>query len=98
MNIFLPPHTDNEKAAAFLRNTIALGSDIVERVAVRPDTLLDETQVSPYSLHRSPTRSAIFDSGKTSRMNVASFMADLIEQDDLWHRWKGKMPVIYNKQ
>ena len=98
LRLFLPPHADNEKAAAFLRNTVGLGSDTIEWVAVRPDALVDETKISPYSLHRSPTRSAIFDSGKTSRINVATFMADLIDQDDLWHQWKGKMPVIYNKQ
>jgi nucleoside-diphosphate-sugar epimerase len=96
LRLLLPPHADNEKAAAFLRNTVSDNSDTVEWVAVRPDALVDETEISPYSLHRSPTRSAIFDSGKTSRINVADFMADLIEQDDLWAQWKGKMPVIYN--
>ena len=33
----------------------------------------------------------------TSRINVAHFMADLITDSDTWNRWKGKMPVIYNK-
>jgi len=98
LRLFLPPHADNEKAAGFLRNIVSNCSDQIEWVAVRPDALLDETEVSPYSLHRSPTRSAIFDSGKTSRINVANFMAELIEQDDLWNQWRGKMPVIYNKQ
>jgi len=98
LRLFLPPHADNEKAAAFIRNSVSLGTDTIEWVAVRPDALVDETDVSPYSLHSSPTRSAIFDSGKTSRINVANFMADLIEQDDLWQQWKGKMPVIYKKQ
>jgi len=24
-------------------------------------------------------------------------MADLITDDDTWNKWKGQMPVIYNK-
>jgi len=98
LRLFIPPHADNEKAAALLRNTVGPHSGTIEWVAVRPDTLIDDPDISPYSLHRSPTRSAIYHAGKTSRINVASFMADLIEQEDLWSQWKGKMPVIYNKQ
>jgi len=42
------------------------------------------------------TRSALFASGVTSRINVAHFMANLITDDHLWQQWKGRMPVIYN--
>lgn len=48
-------------------------------------------------MHASPTRSAVFNSGKTSRIHVAHFMADLITGDETWRRWRGQMPVIYNK-
>lgn len=44
----------------------------------------------------SPTRSAIFDTGETSRINVGWFMADLITDLHTWNEWKGKMTVIYN--
>lgn len=98
LRLLLPPHADNEKAASLLRSSRGPCSNNFEWVAVRPDALVDEIEVSPYSLHRSPIRSAIFDSGKTSRINVANFMADLIEQDELWNQWKGRMPVIYNKE
>ena len=37
------------------------------------------------------------DAGKASRINVGHFMADLITDDETWDRWKGKMPVLYNK-
>jgi hypothetical protein len=70
---------------------------LVEWVAVRPDDLIDETEVSAYDVHPSPIRSAIFDPGQTSRINVGHFMADLITGDDIWPQWKGQMPVIYNK-
>jgi hypothetical protein len=41
--------------------------------------------------------SALFDPGKSSRINVGHFMAGLMTDDALWHKWKGQMPVIYNK-
>ncbi len=50
-----------------------------------------------YEIHPSPTRSAIFNAGEISRINVGHFMANLISDDNLWKKWKGQMPVIYNK-
>ena len=66
-------------------------------VAVRPDGLVNEDKVTEYEIYPSPTRSAIFDAGKTSRINVGHFMAKLIRENAIWNRWKGQMPVIYNK-
>jgi putative NADH-flavin reductase len=97
IRLVLPPHADNEKAAEFLRTRVGQNNKIIEWVVVRPDTLVNENAVTPYELHRSPTRSAIFNAGKTSRINVANFMTDLITNDDTWNTWKGQMPVIYNK-
>jgi hypothetical protein len=71
---------------------------VIEWAAVRPDTLIDEMETSDFAVHPSPIRSAIFDAGVTSRINVASFMADLITDNDAWNEWKGKMPVIYNQE
>lgn len=93
---FLPPHADNEKAAEFLRVEIGQSDEVIGWVAVRPDTLIDESTVSHYSLHPSPIRSAIFDPGSTSRINVAHFMASLIMDNEAWGKWRGRMPVIYN--
>jgi hypothetical protein len=66
-------------------------------VAVRPDSLIDEREVTEYEVYASPIRSALFNAGKTSRINVSHFMADLMTDDSLWNKWKGQMPVIYNK-
>jgi len=93
----VPPHLDNEKAADFLRTEVGQTDGDIQWSVVRPDSLLDEDQVSEYDLHPSPTRSAIFDAGETSRINVAHFMADLLTADQLWHQWRGQMPVICNK-
>lgn len=96
LRVLLPPHPDNEKAADFLRVYIGQKNKFIDWVVVRPDTLINEDIVTDYTLHVSPTRSALFNPGKTSRINVGHFMARLITDDNLWSKWKGKMPVIYN--
>ncbi len=98
LRLLLPPHVDNEQAAELLRTQVGQDDRMIEWVVVRPDGLIDEPEVSAYTLHPSPTRSAIFDAGKTSRINVAELMAQLIEDAELWNHWKGQMPVIYNEQ
>jgi len=96
LRVLLPPHPDNEKAADFLSVNIGKNNSLIEWVVVRPDSLISDYTVSDYSLHISPTRSAFFNPGKTSRINVAHFIARLIVDDNLWNKWKGQMPVIYN--
>lgn len=97
LRLLLPPHADNEQAADYLRVEIGQDDHSIEWAAVRPDGLVDEDAVTEYEIHPSPLRSAIFDAGITSRINVAHFMAALIADGDIWNRWKGQMPVIYNK-
>jgi NADPH:quinone reductase-like Zn-dependent oxidoreductase len=97
LRALLPPHADNEAAADFLRTKIGQGDSAIEWAAVRPDSLIDAAEASPIEAHPSPIRSAIFDPGKTSRINVAHFMARLVVDDAAWGEWKGRMPVIYNK-
>ena len=92
----LPPHVDNETAAAYLQTRFAMPYKSIAWVAVRPDDLIDEPSVTAYVTHPSPIRSAIFDAGKTSRINVAHFMSQLILDDVTWQKWQGQMPVIYN--
>lgn len=97
LRLLLPPHIDNEKAADYLRTQIGKNNKFIEWAAVRPDSLINNDKVTDYEIHPSPIRSAIFNSGKTSRINVGHFMANLINDSDLWNKWKGQMPVIYNK-
>ena len=98
LRALVPPHVDNEEAADWLRTKINQPDSKIAWCAVRPDTLIDATDVSDYDAFPSPTRSAIFNPGKTSRINVAHFMAELIADDSLWEKWKGQMPVIYNRE
>ena len=97
LRLLLPPHVDNEKAADYLQIRIGQNDGTLEWAAVRPDNLINEDEVTDYEVHSSPIRSAIFDAGVTSRINVGHFMADLITDNDTWNKWKGQMPVIYNK-
>ena len=96
LRMLLPPQFDNEAAANYLRTNIGQNDLLIEWVAVRPDSLINEESVSEYYIVPSPTRNVIFNSGKTSRINVGHFMASLITDDNLWDQWKGQMPVIYN--
>jgi hypothetical protein len=75
LRILLPPYVHNEEAADFLRTEIGQNDGAIEWVAVRPDGLSDESEVTEYAVHPSAIRSTIFDAGLTSRMNVGDFMA-----------------------
>lgn len=96
IRLLLPPHSDNEKAADYLQYTLGEKNSSIEWVGIRPDSLINEDHVTDYQLYPSPIRSAIFNPGKTSRINVGNFMANLICDQVLWDTWKGSMPVIYN--
>lgn len=98
LRVVIPPQGDNEQAANYLRAKIGQTDPVIQWVAVRPDSLIDEDAVTPYDIYASPVRSAIFDPGKTSRLNVGHFMADLITDETVWKTWKGQMPVIYNRE
>jgi len=92
----IPPHADNEAAAEYLQAHFGEANENVEWSVVRPDSLIDEVDYSEYDIYPSPIRSAIFDAGITSRINVAHFMTALVTDSALWAQWKTKMPVIYN--
>lgn len=97
LTLLLPPQKDNVEAAKFLSLDIGKNNSKIEWISVRPDTLINEEQESKYEIWDSPKRSPVFDAGKTSRINVANFMVELLLNEDWWHLWKFKMPVIYNK-
>lgn len=98
LRLLLPPHVDNEQAADHLRVDVGKEDQSIEWAVVRPDSLVNLSEVTAYDVHPSPIRSAIFNSGETSRINVAHFMAELMTDDETWQRWRGQMPVIYNRE
>lgn len=97
LSVILPPHRDNEKAAALLFSQGKFKT-CLEWTILRPDTLIDHREVSPYQWHSGPTRSALFDAGETSRINVANALSRLVTDSQLWLDWRGKMPVVYNQE
>lgn len=90
----IPPHVDNELAAQHLQGTVGSSNDYVQWCSVRPDTLIDD-KVSSYDVVASPV-TGLFSGRPTTRANVAHFMLQLVDNDDLWGTWKYKMPVIMN--
>jgi len=98
VRFLVPPHADNENAADYLRIEIGQDNKSIQWVIVRPDSLVNEDVVSLYENFSSPTRSAIFNAGKTSRINVADFMSRLIREKELFNKWQGQMPLIYNEK
>lgn len=96
IRLLLPPQRDNELAIGYLIDTVGVNNKYIQWIAVRPNTLINEDEVSEYTVHPSPIRSPIFDAGKTSRINVADFMVSLLKIEKLWEEWKYKTPVIYN--
>ncbi len=96
LKVLLPPHRDNMLAADFLVHRIGTRGAF-SWVAVRPDTLIDAENPSEYELFSHTNRSPVFNAGKTSRINVAACMAELLTDEQLWEQWKYKTPVLYNK-
>ena len=93
----IPPHKDNENASDYLRKIIGQNNEYLQWCIIRPDALINEIKQSEYELYASPIRSAIFNSGSTSRINVAHLMSTLHINSDTWDKWQGQMPVVYNK-
>jgi putative NADH-flavin reductase len=98
LTLLLPPQKDNVMAAKYLSKTIGDCNSKIDWTVVRPDTLISEEKESEYEVLESPKRSPVFDAGKTSRINVAHFMVELLLNQELWNKWKFKMPVIYNSE
>ena len=89
----LPPHRDNENTADYLRNHAQRDSTHLDWVIVRPDSLIDKDYVTDYDVMPSPITTIV--SGRdTSRINVANFMVELIDNPENWNQWKFRMPVI----
>jgi len=95
LKMILPPQKDNVNAAKYLSECIGK-NDKVAWIVVRPDTLINEEDVSEYFVYEEIQRSPVFNAGKVSRINVSDFMVRLATDEILWDEWKYKMPVLYN--
>jgi len=88
----VPPHADNEEAAAYLYN---ISTKNVPWVAIRPTDLIDADSPSEYiKLDKPP--GGLFGDGVVTRANVAKCMVDMITDDKLFEEYKGHMPVLHD--
>ena len=94
---WLPPQRDNERAAAFLVEDVGAEDPRLTWAIVRPDTLFDADTPAPYDVHAAPTRPALLDPGRTSRAQAADLMARLLLDDATWRDWRGRAPVVYDR-
>jgi nucleoside-diphosphate-sugar epimerase len=90
LNILVPLR-DSQMTANYLHG-LGKSSKSTEWVAVRPDAFI-EGDVSKYMLHDHVV-SSLFKPGTTKMSNIAHFMCDLVEKEELWAQWKFKLPVI----
>ena len=91
IGVTIPPAKDNKLEAAFLSKDIGKDKGWAEWVVVRPDDLI-EGDVSDYEVLKKP-KLGLFASGQTTRSNVATFIVDLIINDETWKKWNYCMPV-----
>jgi len=92
LRALVPPASDNQQAADFLRETVGTENPFVEWVVVRPDALL-EGDVSTYVLHPGLVNS-LSAPGRSTMANVAHLMCEFVTDPATWAAWKGRMPVV----
>lgn len=101
----IPPHRDNETAAAYLLSQCEAKQDmLVPWVIVRPTDLVNNdvatpatrpatTATTPYQLFGKP-QGSLFGSGTAHRTNVADCLVELTYNGTLFEQWKFHMPVL----
>lgn len=97
LRYLLPPHKDNEMAASYVSSLQGSVPEI-EWTVVRPTDLIDGS-AKRYELFDKPQKK-LFDGAKegiATRATVASFMVDMIMDDQLFNTWKYKMPVMHDE-
>jgi putative NADH-flavin reductase len=94
LRLLVPPHPDNEAAAAHVHS---LGTDngTVEWVVIRPTDLIDGPPTGKFELFDKPTGS-LFGAGVVTRSNVAQCMVEFILDPEKWAQHKFTMPVIHD--
>lgn len=89
----IPPHNDNEAAAAFLHSLGTSGN--LEWSIVRPTDLIDGRPTGKFELFDKP-QGGLFGAGVATRSHVAQCMAEFITDEQKWNKYKFKMPVLHD--
>lgn len=96
LRCLIPPHVDNEEAAAFV-HSLGESPDSLEWSVVRPTDLIDGPPTGKYQLFDKP-QGGLFGAGVATRSHVAHSMVELILNDAKWQQYKYKMPVLHDLQ
>ena len=89
----IPPHSDNEAAAAFMHSLGTSGN--LEWSVVRPTDLIDGRPTGKFQLFDKP-QGGLFGAGVATRSHVAQCMAEFITNEKKWNAYKFKMPVLHD--
>jgi len=89
LRYLLPPHADNEAAAAYL-----LGDTSFDWVTVRPTNLVNEEEATGKYTVTEQVETSLFGDQTVSRNNVAHFMVELMTKKDTFAKYLHKMPVV----
>jgi putative NADH-flavin reductase len=87
----LPPHVDNEKAAAFLLNA---DKNDLDWVIVRPTNLVDAEEASGKYTISEKAEASLFGDTFISRNDVGHFFVELMTTEETYTKYQHKMPVI----
>lgn len=89
----IPPHADNEDAAAYLYNYHNF-----DWTVVRPTDLINEDDASGIYKVTDQVETPLFGDQTISRNNVAHFMVQLMTHKEMYVKYNHKMPVIVGLQ
>eukprot|EP00980_Cylindrotheca_fusiformis_P012318 scaffold3015_cov122-Cylindrotheca_fusiformis.AAC.13 len=93
LRYLVPPHADNEGAAAYLNDHKDFAWSVV-----RPTNLVDADEASgKYDIFEK-SEVSLFGSETVSRADVAHFMVELMTNKKTFETWKHKMPVVIGKK
>jgi NAD(P)H-binding len=104
LRCLLPPHADNEAAASYLLSLPKPEDNdenlLIRWVMVRPTELLHEETASAFQLFDQPPPGGVLfgNTNFVSRINVATFMVQLLTDENLFQHYQFTCPVIHNKK
>lgn len=97
LRYLVPPHSDNEQAAAYLHSLGSKNNDSdLEWLVLRPTDLIDGEPTGLTNLYSKPF-GGLFGAGVVTRANVAQSMVDFVFDNKKFDEWKFQMPVIHDQ-